>query len=221
MTLTPGTKLGRYEVRSLLGAGGMGEVYLAYDHDLEREVAVKVLSQDAEEMPERLRRFVQEARAASALNHPNVATVFEIGSQDHLRFIAMELVPGQRLRDRLRNGALPIDDAVALCVQIASGVAAAHKVGIVHRDIKPENVIVRPDGYAKVLDFGLAKLRQIADPDAATLFRTAPGITMGTIGYMAPEQLSGSDVTPAADVFSLGVVLYEMISGHRPFQGAN
>ena len=221
MTLTPGTTLGRYEVRSLLGAGGMGEVYLAYDHDLEREIAIKVLTDGAEETPERVRRFVQEAKAASSLNHPNVATVFEIGSHDHLRFIAMELVPGERLRDRLRNGALPIDEAVGLGIQIASGLAAAHKVGIVHRDIKPENVIIRPDGYAKVLDFGLAKLRQAREPDADTLLKTAPGITMGTLGYMAPEQLSGGDVTPAADVFSLGVVLYEMISGRRPFDGAN
>ena len=220
MTITAGTRLGRYEVRSLLGAGGMGEVYLAYDQDLEREVAIKVLREGAEETPERVRRFVQEAKAASALNHPNVATVFEIGSQDGLRFIAMELIPGESLRDRLRNGALPIDAAISLGMQIASGVAAAHHAGIVHRDLKPENVIVRPDGYAKVLDFGLAKLRQSRDSDAATLLKTASGMTMGTLGYMAPEQLSGSDVTPAADVFSLGVVLYEMIAGRRPFEGA-
>lgn len=220
MTITPGTKLGRYEVRSLLGSGGMGEVYLAYDRDLEREVAIKVLTEGTEETPERLRRFVQEAKAASALNHPNVATVFEIGSQDGLRFIAMELIPGESLRDRLRNGALPIDEAISLSMQIASGVAAAHAAGIVHRDLKPENVIVRPDGYAKVLDFGLAKLRQSRDADAATLLKTASGMTMGTLGYMSPEQLSGSDVTPAADVFSLGVVLYEMIAGRRPFEGA-
>jgi eukaryotic-like serine/threonine-protein kinase len=178
MTITAGTRLGRYEVRSLLGAGGMGEVYLAYDQDLERQVAIKVLSEGAEETPERVRRFVQEAKAASALNHPNVATVFEIGSQDGLRFIAMELIPGESLRDRLRNGALPIDEAVSLAMQIASGVAAAHHAGIVHRDLKPENVIVRPDGYAKVLDFGLAKLRQSRDSDAATLLMTASGITM-------------------------------------------
>lgn len=220
MNLTSGSRLGRYEVRSLLGAGGMGEVYLAYDHDLEREVAVKVLGEDGADSPDRTRRFEQEAKAASALNHPNVATVYEIGSHDHFRFIAMELVPGENLRDRLRHGAMPIDEVLAIGTQIAAGLAAAHEQGIVHRDIKPENVIIRPDGYAKVLDFGLAKLRQLRDDDAATLLKTATGVRMGTLGYMAPEQLSGGDVTPAADVFSFGVVLYEMISGRRPFEGA-
>ncbi len=219
MTLAPGTKLGRYEVRSLLGAGGMGEVYLAYDHDLEREVAVKVLGDGAADGADRARRFVQEAKAASALNHPNVATVYEIGSHEDVRFIAMELVPGQRLRDRLRDGAMPIDEVLAIGIQIAAGLGSAHAAGIVHRDVKPENVMIRPDGYAKVLDFGLAKLRQLRESDAATLLKTATGTTMGTLGYMAPEQLSGGDVTPAADVFSFGVVLYEMIAGRRPFVG--
>jgi eukaryotic-like serine/threonine-protein kinase len=215
MTLTPGTRLGRFEVRSLLGAGGMGEVYLAYDHDLEREVAVKVLSGTSDP-----RRFVQEAKAASGLHHPNVAHVYEIGSQDDMRFIAMELVRGETLRDRLSRGAMKVDDAIDISMQIAAALGAAHHAGIVHRDIKPENVIITPDGYVKVLDFGLAKLREMRGEDAATILKTSPGIAMGTIGYMAPEQLLGADVTPAADVFSLGVVMYEMVAGQRPFDDA-
>ncbi|PYQ31422.1 MAG: hypothetical protein DMF57_14785 [Acidobacteria bacterium] len=220
MHLSPGTRLGRYEVRSLLGAGGMGEVYVAYDHDLEREVAVKVLRDGATEGGDRGRRFIQEAKAASALHHPNVAHVYEIGTHDDLRFIAMEIVEGETLRDRVARGPLAIDDALAIGLQIASALAAAHKAGIVHRDIKPENVIIGPDGYAKVLDFGLAKLREGRGEDAATLLKTTPGIAMGTLGYIAPEQISGGDVTPAADVFSLGIVLYEMVAGRRPFEGA-
>src|SRR5438034_629675 len=167
MPLSAGTRLGRYEVRSLLGAGGMGEVYVAYDHDLEREVAVKVLRDGATEGGDRGRRFIQEAKAASALHHPNVAHVYEIGTHADLRFIAMEIVEGETLRDRVARGPLPIDDALAIGLQIASALAAAHKAGIVHRDIKPENVIIGPDGYAKVLDFGLAKLREIRGEDAA------------------------------------------------------
>jgi formylglycine-generating enzyme required for sulfatase activity len=198
----------------------MGEVYVAYDHDLEREVAVKVLRDGASEGSDRGRRFIQEAKAASALHHPNVAHVYEIGTHDDLRFIAMEIVEGETLRDRVARGPLAIDDALAIGLQIASALAAAHKAGIVHRDIKPENVIIGPDGYAKVLDFGLAKLREIRGEDAATLLKTTPGIAMGTLGYMAPEQISGGDVTPAADVFSLGIVLYEMVAGRRPFEGA-
>jgi formylglycine-generating enzyme required for sulfatase activity len=219
MHLSPGTRLGRYEVRSLLGAGGMGEVYLAYDHDLERDIAVKVLRDGAAESSDRVRRFVQEAKAASGLHHPNVAHVYEIGTHDDLRFIAMEIVEGETLRERVARGPLSIDDALAIGLQIAAALAAAHKAGIVHRDIKPENVIISSDGYAKVLDFGLAKLREIRGEDAATLLKTRPGVAMGTLGYMSPEQISGDDVTPAADVFSLGVVLYEMISGRRPFEG--
>jgi formylglycine-generating enzyme required for sulfatase activity/pimeloyl-ACP methyl ester carboxylesterase len=219
MQVTPGARLGRYEIRSLLGAGGMGEVYLAYDHDLERDVAIKVLRDGASESSDRVRRFIQEAKAASGLHHPNVAHVYEIGTHDDVRFIAMEIVEGETLRDRVARGPLSIDDAIAIGLQIAGALAAAHKAGIVHRDIKPENVIVSADGFAKVLDFGLAKLREIRNDDAATLLKTTPGLTMGTLGYMAPEQLSGGDVTPAADVFSLGVVLYEMISGRRPFEG--
>ena len=220
MNLSSGTRLGRYEIRALLGSGGMGEVYLAYDRDLEREIAIKVLRDGSGDSGDRLRRFEQEAKAASALHHPNIAHVYEIGSQDNLRFIAMELVQGETLRDRLARGPMPIADVLDIGTQIAAAISAAHKSSVIHRDIKPENVIIMSEGYAKVLDFGLAKLREIRGDDAATLLKTRPGVAMGTISYMAPEQLVGGDVTPAADVFSLGVVLYEMLTGHRPFEGA-
>src|SRR5581483_9093252 len=217
MTLAPGARLGRYEIRSLLGAGGMGEVYLAFDHDLERSVAVKILPEESG--GDRIRRFMQEAKATSALHHPNVAHVYEIGAHDRLHFIAMEYIEGDTLRARLSRGRMPVDAVLDLATQIAAAIAAAHKAGIVHRDLKPENVIITADGYAKVLDFGLAKLREIRGEDAATLVKTNPGVAMGTIAYMAPEQLVGGDVTPAADVFSLGVVFYEMLAGRRPFEG--
>ena len=217
MSLEPGTKLGRYEIRSRLGAGGMGEVHLAYDHDLEREVAVKVIS-ETDASSDLVRRFLQEARASSALSHPNVATVYEIGTHGEQRFIAMELVQGETLRAMMRRGPLPEPDITSLATQIASGLAAAHEAGIIHRDIKPENIMVRRDGLAKILDFGLAKLREVNE-DQATALRTGTGVTMGTLAYMSPEQLSGGTVTPASDVFSLGVVLYEMIGRTRPFDG--
>jgi len=198
MNLSSGTRLGRYEIRALLGSGGMGEVYLAYDRDLEREIAIKVLRDGSGDSGDRLRRFEQEAKAASALHHPNIAHVYEIGSQDNLRFIAMELVQGETLRDRLARGPMPIADVFDIGTQIAAAISAAHKSGVIHRDIKPENVIIMSEGYAKVLDFGLAKLREIRGDDAATLLKTRPGVAMGTISYMAPEQLVGGDVTPAA-----------------------
>src|SRR5438128_9263646 len=220
MHLAPGTRLGRYEVRSLLGAGGMGEVYLAFDHDLEREIAIKVLRDGSGGSSDRLRRFMQEAKATSALHHPNIAHVYEIGVHDDVHFIAMEFIEGETLRARLARGPMPIDEIIDIATQISGAIGAAHKAGIVHRDIKPENVVITPDGYAKVLDFGLAKLREIRGEDASTLLKTTPGVAMGTISYMAPEQLDGRDITPAADVFSLGIVLYEMAAGHRPFEGA-
>ena len=216
MNIAPGVHLGRYEVRAPLGVGGMGEVYVAWDHDLEREVAIKVLRYGATE-PDRVHRFVQEAKAASALNHPNVAHVYEIGSHDGLRFIAMEMVGGETLRTRIARGAVPVDDALDIALQITAALGAAHGAGIIHRDIKPENVMLRPDGYVKVLDFGLAKLREPRPNDSATVVKTAAGMAVGTFGYMAPETLSGSgDITAAADVYATGVVLYEMVTGHRP-----
>ena len=182
MTIAPGTRLGRYEVRALLGAGGMGEVYRAYDRDLEREIAIKVLRDGSDDGGDRHRRFVQEARAASGLHHPNIAHVYEIGSHDNLRFIAMELVEGETLRDRIARGPMCIDDVLNYGAQIAAAIAAAHKMGIIHRDIKPENVVITADGYAKVLDFGLAKLREMRGDDAATLLKTNRGVAMGESG---------------------------------------
>jgi formylglycine-generating enzyme required for sulfatase activity/dienelactone hydrolase/predicted Ser/Thr protein kinase len=220
MNLNSGTRIGRYEIRSLLGTGGMGEVYLAYDHDLEREIAVKVLRDNSGGSSDRIRRFVQEAKATSALHHPNVAHVYEIGVHGDVNFIAMEFIEGETLRTRISRGPMAVDEVVEIATQVAAAIGAAHKAGIVHRDIKPENVIITADGYAKVLDFGLAKLREMRGEDAATLVKTNPGIAMGTIAYMAPEQFVGGDVTPAADVFSLGVMFYEMLAGRRPFEGS-
>ena len=215
MLLSPGSSIGRYTVRSLLGSGGMGEVYLAWDPELERTIAVKILH-DAEPSTDRARRFVQEAKAASALHHPNVAHVYEIGSQDNVRFIAMEIIEGETLRARIARGPMKLEDVLAIGTQVASALAAAHRNGIVHRDIKPENVMITPEGYAKVLDFGLAKLREVRGDDAATVVKTKTGVAVGTLAYMSPEQVSGEDVGATTDVYSLGIVLYEMLHGHRP-----
>ena len=198
----------------------MGEVYRAWDPQLEREIAIKVLREGAGGTGDSGRRFVQEAKAASALSHPNVAHVYEIGTQDDIRFIAMELIDGETLRHRIGfNGALPVDEVLAIATQITSALAAAHEAGIIHRDIKPENIMIRRDGYAKILDFGLAKLREGRGEDMATVVKTKTGIAMGTLQYMAPEQLSGGEITPAADVYSLGAVLHEMVTGKRAFDG--
>src|SRR6266550_3322933 len=215
MMLNSGSRIGRYDIRSHLGSGGMGEVYLAYDTELEREIAVKVL-RDQEGSGERSRRFVQEAKAASALHHPNVAHVYEIGSQDDMRFIAMEIIKGETLRARIARGPMSVDETLAIAMQVTSALAAAHREGIVHRDIKPENVMITPDGYAKVLDFGLAKLRELRGEDAATLVKTKAGVAVGTLLYMSPEQISGAEVGPPSDIYSLGIVLYEMLHGRRP-----
>ncbi|HEY0593880.1 MAG TPA: protein kinase [Thermoanaerobaculia bacterium] len=217
--IEPGTRLGRYEVRAPLGAGGMGEVLLAHDTDLDRPVALKILSGFEGDQRARVLRFMQEARAASALSHPNVAHVYEVGSSDALHFIAMELVAGETLRERVARGPLPLEQAIDIATQVASALGAAHAKGIVHRDIKPENVMIRPDGYVKVLDFGLAKLREMTT-EGATAVRTDSGVVVGTLAYMAPEQLQGASVDARADLFALGVVLHEMLAGSRPFQGS-
>ncbi|HEY0591711.1 MAG TPA: protein kinase [Thermoanaerobaculia bacterium] len=219
MQVEPGTRLGRYVVRSPLGAGGMGEVLLAHDMDLDRPVALKILTGFEGDQRARVLRFIQEARAASSLSHPNVAHVYEVGSSDALHFIAMELVAGETLRTRIGRGPLPLEEAIDVAIQVASALGAAHAQGIVHRDIKPENVMVRPDGYVKVLDFGLATLREITTA-GATAVRTDSGVVIGTLAYMAPEQLQGGNVDARADLFALGVVLYEMLAGARPFQGS-
>jgi serine/threonine protein kinase/sugar lactone lactonase YvrE len=226
MTIATGTRFGRYEVRSPLGAGGMGEVYLAQDTRLRRPVALKLLSAKLTQDEDRLRRFEQEACAASALNHPNIITIHEIGQEDSLHFMATEFVEGETLRQRMKRQRLKLREALDIGVQLADALRVAHDAGIVHRDIKPENVMVRPDGYVKVLDFGLAKLtmRQssMIDSQAPTLANvdTNPGTVMGTAQYMSPEQARGFEVDVRTDIWSLGCVLYEMTTAHAPFTGA-
>jgi serine/threonine protein kinase len=221
--LIVGQRVGHYQIISTLGKGGMGEVYLAEDTRLGRKMALKFLPADFTSNPERLRRFEQEARAASSLNHPNIITIYEVGKADKLSFIAMEFIDGETLRQKMINGPMKIAQALNVAEQIASALAAAHAAHLVHRDIKPENVIVRPDGYVKVLDFGLVKLgggSELGSEDATRkLVRTSTGLVMGTATYMSPEQARGLDVDDRTDIWSLGVVLYEMLSGQAPFGG--
>jgi eukaryotic-like serine/threonine-protein kinase len=223
MKIPPGTRFGRYEIRSPIGAGGMGEVYLAEDTQLDRTVALKVLPPDIACDQQRMQRFIQEAKAASALNHPNILTIYGIGEADSACFIATEYIDGITLRDRLMKGPMEIGEILDVGMQVASALSAAHEAGIVHRDIKPENIMLRRDGYVKVLDFGLAKLTENAasrkHTDASTLLETDPGVVMGTIIYMSPEQARGMTVDGRSDIWSLGVVLYEMVAGRPPFQG--
>ena len=227
-TSTPslvGQSIGRYLVISLLGRGGMGEVYLARDTQLDRKLALKLLPEQYTADEIRVRRFILEARAASSLNHPNIITIHEIGHFGPVHFIATEFVEGETLRHRLSRGPIAIEDALDIAIQIASALAAAHAAGIVHRDIKPENIMVRPDGYVKVLDFGLAKLTErpavspLSDAPTAAGVNTDPGTVMGTTRYMSPEQARGQDVDARSDIFNLGIVLYEMLAGSVPFSG--
>jgi TolB-like protein/Flp pilus assembly protein TadD len=226
MALAAGEHLGRYEILSLIGKGGMGEVYRAFDASLQREVAIKIVAHDAAGSGDAIRRFEQEARAIARLSHPNVVAVHDFGNEKGSLFIVSELLEGQTLRERLAGGALPARTAIDYALQMTSALSAAHERGIVHRDLKPENVMVLRDGTVKVLDFGLAKLQQdqpehvSADAPTAVL-ATTPGTVMGTAGYMSPEQLRGATVDARSDLFSLGVVLYEMVEGHRPFGGAS
>src|SRR5438094_175 len=211
-----GESIAHYRIESLIGVGGMGQVYLALDERLGRKVALKFLPERLTANNIQLSRFKSEARAASALNHPNILTVYEIGTEGNRHFIATEFIEGVTLRAALARGRMSVYDALEVAVQVASALAAAHETGVVHRDIKPENVMIRPDGYVKVLDFGLAKLRESRPNDSQTVVKTAEGMAVGSLGYMAPEQLAGSrDISAAADVYSTGVVLYEMVTGHR------
>ncbi|MET0556563.1 MAG: protein kinase [Vicinamibacteria bacterium] len=223
MNLAAGTVVGPYEIVGPLGAGGMGEVYRARDGRLGREVALKILPPSVAGDEDRLRRFELEARAASALNHPNVVAVYDVGRHEGAPFVVSELLEGGTLRDRLQDGALPPKRAIEYAVQMAHGLAAAHDRGIVHRDLKPENVMVTRDGHVKILDFGLAKLTRVEPDereDAATFTRqTDPGKVLGTVGYMSPEQVRAQAVDLRSDLFSLGAVLYEMLSGRRAFKG--
>ena len=221
MALQPGDRLGPYEVLGALGAGGMGEVYRARDPRLGRAVAVKVLPSSFAADKERRHRFEHEARAAGALNHPNILAVHDVGDHDDAPYLVMELLEGESLRSRLRSGSLPQRKAVDYAVQVSRGLAAAHEKGIVHRDLKPENLFVTKDGIVKVLDFGLAR-QQIQNDGGTgattTLTRdTAPGVVLGTVGYMSPEQARGDSADHRSDIFALGAVLYEMLTGRRAF----
>jgi serine/threonine protein kinase/Tol biopolymer transport system component len=224
MPLPPGSQLGPYTIASPLGAGGMGEVYRARDSRLGRDVAIKVLPASSSADADRLQRFEQEARAAAALNHPNILALYDIGHADGGPYLVTELLAGETLRASLEGGALPARKAIEQAVQIARGLAAAHDKGIVHRDLKPENVFVTSDGHAKILDFGLAKLVEPGPAVAGSSMlttaapATTPGVVLGTVGYMAPEQVRGQHADHRADIFAFGAVLYEMLSGRRAFQ---
>jgi serine/threonine protein kinase len=247
--LTPGTPLGGYVIRSKLGAGGMGEVYLAKDTKLDRNVALKLLPEGVGADHDRVRRFVQEARAASALNHPNIMTIYEIAeagsgnfiatetlrgygpscvqrTPESICFIVTEYIDGETLRARMKRERLTIKHALQTAVQIASALSAAHKACIIHRDIKPGNIMIGRNGVVKILDFGIARVahhQQLAsvDTEAATkpLIKTEPGTRVGTAYYMSPEQARGLEVDARTDIWSLGCVLYEMVTGRRPFEG--
>jgi serine/threonine protein kinase/Tfp pilus assembly protein PilF len=218
MNIAVGTQFGRYEILAPIGAGGMGEVYLAQDTKLKRKVALKLLLEKYTSDGELLQRFIQEAIAASALNHPNIITVYEIGESDGTHFIATEYIEGETLRDKMKKQSLSLGEKLDVMAQTAEALSVAHQAGIIHRDIKPDNIMIRHDGYVKILDFGLAKLVKTHEGDGKTFF-TQPGFVMGTPHYMSPEQARGVTVDGRTDVWSLGVVLYELLSGKLPFVG--
>ena len=217
-TLSSGSKFGAYQILSPLGAGGMGEVYRARDSRLGREVAIKVLPGNVCPDKKRIERFQQEARSASALNHPNIVTIYELGEVGKTCYIAMELVDGVAVRDLLAAGSIPLAKVIEIAAQVAEGLAKAHEAGIVHRDLKPENLMVSRDGLVKILDFGLAKLVPSDSSDETRTRQTLPGAVLGTLEYMSPEQASGQTVDFRSDQFSFGSVLYEMLTGKSAFQ---
>src|SRR6201988_1779068 len=220
-----GELIGHYRIESLIGVGGMGEVYLAKGERLGRKVALKLLPNRLTADETQLRRFKTEARSASALNHPNILTVYEIGAEGNRQFIATEFIEGMTLRASLARGRMDLHAALEIAMQVASALAAAHETGVVHRDIKPENIMLRPDGYVKVLDFGIAKLteQRLASDDhtgeTTAALQTRQGLVLGTARYMSPEQARGQMVDARSDIWRLGVVLYEMLTGNPPFRG--
>src|SRR4051794_4247183 len=217
MTLKNGTHLGRYEICSQIGAGGMGEVYLAEDEQLGRRVALKVLPSEVATNEDRMRRFVQEAKTAAGLNHPNIAHIYEIGESDGIHFIAMEYVPGTSLAEKIGGRPLAVAEIVQIGMQIADALDEAHKAGIIHRDIKSANVVFDSRGRVKVLDFGLAKIAQGFASEAPTAIKTQSGMVLSTVSYMSPEQALGRETDARTDTWSLGVILYEMATGKLPF----
>src|SRR5262245_14122992 len=223
MLLSPGTRLGPYQVTAPIASGGMGEVYRARDTRLSRDVAVKVLADDVSHHAELEARFREEARLLASVNHTNIVGIYDVGTVGDVSYVVFELVEGDTLRRRLGSGALPAGVALGYARQIAEGMAAAHECGIVHRDLKPENLVITPRGQIKILDFGIAKARAVTAPgtdaDETVPAMTRPGIIVGTVGYMAPEQLRGLVIDQRADIFAFGVILYEMLTGVRAFTG--
>src|SRR5258706_4411427 len=233
MTIAAATKLGRYEIRSKIGAGGMGEVYLAQDTKLDRKVALKILPVDVASNRDRMERFIREAKSAAALNHPNIAHMYEIGESAGTHFIAMEFIDGQTLREKIHQARTDLKRLLRYLQHTAEGLAKAHAAGIVHRDLKPDNIMITRDGHAKILDFGLAKLiePQLTNAgtsdnagDAATAImqqHSTPGMIMGTVGYMSPEQAQGktNEIDQRSDIFSFGCILFEAATGKKPFEG--
>ncbi len=222
MALAPGSRLGSFEIIAPLGAGGMGEVYRARDPRLDRIVAIKLLPAAFSENNERRQRFEQEARSASALNHPNIVTIYELGQDGSNHYIAMELVEGKTLRELIGSGLLPMRKAIEIAAQIADGLTKAHEAGITHRDLKPENLMVSGDGFVKILDFGLAKVTAPSGErpgihSTTTTSVTDSGLIVGTVGYMSPEQVGGEPLDFKSDQFSFGLILYEMVTGKHPF----
>src|SRR5262249_37448370 len=223
MSLSPGTKLGSYEVQLLLGAGGMGEVYRAHDTRLNRVVAIKVLPSDGHRNSEHTQRFEREARAIASLNHPYICTIHDVGSQDGVEYLVMEYLEGETLASCLMRGALPLDRVLKRGIEISDALDAAHRHGIIHRDLKPSNIFLTAHGEAKVLDFGLAKMGSETLQEMPTLTSparlTSPGTTVGTVSYMSPEQARGEELDVRTDIFSFGAVLYETATGKMAFLG--
>ena len=227
--VAPGTVIaGHYEVLEKLGQGGMGEVYRALDKNLGRQVAIKILPEEFSEDPERLARFEREAKLLATLNHPNIAAVYGFEEAKGLRFLVLELVEGETLQTRLDRGALPMDEALETCRQVAEGLEAAHERGVVHRDLKPGNIMITPEGKVKILDFGLAKAYtgettgiDIANSPTITAQMTEPGVILGTAAYMSPEQARGRSVDKRADIWAFGCILYECLTGKRAFRWRN